>query len=151
MSSKWALHEKFDITDMSGTRQFEAHGHFGSKITLKDGSGHEVAEIRKHLLTDTHEIHMGGQRAAHIKHSGFIGDHYDIETSFGQLRAKGHFDGGDYHLSAGGQTVASMVRKFSIREKFRVDIADGQNDALLIAIILAIEAIHAERREQDKR
>jgi uncharacterized protein YxjI len=150
MASKWSLLERFEIDDSSGARQFEARGHFRSRITLHDNSGREVAEIRKHMMTDTHEVYLGGQRAAHVRHAGFIGDHYDIETSFGKLRAKGHFDGGDYSLSEGGTAVATMRRKFSIREKFAIDIADGQNDALLLAIMLAIEAIHEERRAQNR-
>jgi uncharacterized protein YxjI len=140
--------ERFEITDASGVPQFEARGHLGSKITLHDTSGREVAEIRKHLMSDVHEVYLGGQRAAHIRHAGFFGDHYDIETSFGPIRARGHFDGGDYQLDMGGMPVASLRRKFSLREKFAIDIADGQNDALLLAIMLAIEAIHEERRQQ---
>jgi uncharacterized protein YxjI len=150
MSSKWSLLERFEITDGGGAPCFEARGHFGSKITLHDASGREVADIRKHLLSDVHEVYLGGQRAAHIRHAGFFGDHYDIETSYGALRARGHFDGGDYSLEQGGMAVASMRRKFSLRERFAIDIADGQNDALLLAVMLAIEAIHEERRQQHR-
>jgi uncharacterized protein YxjI len=150
MSSRWALTERFEITDGGGNPCFEARGHLGSKITLHDASGREVAEIRKHLLSDVHEVYLGGQRAAHVRHAGFFGDHYDIETSYGPLRARGHFDGGDYTLEQDGTTVASMRRKLSLRDKFGIDIADGQNDALLIAVMLAIEAIHEERRQQHR-
>jgi hypothetical protein len=43
--------------------------------------------------------------------------------------------------------VASMVRQLSLREKFAIDIADGQNDALVLAVMLAVEAIHDRRRQ----
>ena len=39
MSSRWSLMERFDITDGSGTPQFEARGHLGARISLLDGSG----------------------------------------------------------------------------------------------------------------
>ena len=42
-----------------------------------------------------------------------------------------------------------MVRRFSLREKFAIDVADGENQAFLLALVLAIEAIHDERRQQD--
>jgi uncharacterized protein YxjI len=148
MASKWSLMERFEITDAYGAPQFEARGHLGRKITLHDASGREVADIRKHLVTDTHEVYVDGREAAKVRHAGIIGDHYDIESSFGRLTARGHFDGGDYNISQNGAPVASMVRKFSLREKFAVDIADGQNDVLLLAVVLAIEAIHEERRQQ---
>ncbi|HEV2241961.1 MAG TPA: hypothetical protein VGR98_13040 [Streptosporangiaceae bacterium] len=41
-----------------------------------------------------------------------------------------------------------MVRQFSLREKFAIDIADGQNDALVLAVMLAVEAIHDRRRQR---
>jgi uncharacterized protein YxjI len=148
MSSRWSLMEHFDITDASGTPQFEARGHLGARISLLDSSGREVADIRKHLMTDTHEVYVEGQRAAQVRHAGIFGDKYDIESSFGQLQARGHFDGGDYTVSRGGAPVARMVRQFSLREKFAVDIADNEHQAFLLAIVLAIEAIHDERRQQ---
>ena len=115
MSSKWALLERFEITDADGTPYLEARGHLRAKITLHDTSGREVADIRKHMLSDAHEVYLGGQRAAHVRHAGFLGDHYDIETSYGPLRARGHFDGGDYTLDQGGKAVATMRRKLSLR------------------------------------
>jgi uncharacterized protein YxjI len=150
MSSKWSLMERFAITDDSGAEVFEARGHFRSKITLHDGRRHEVAEVRKHVFTDTHEVHVGGQEVAKVRHAGIFGDHYDIDTPYGRITAKGHFDGGDYHLDSGGMRVASIRRKLALREKFGVEIADGQNDVLLLAVMLAIEAIHEERREQNR-
>jgi uncharacterized protein YxjI len=151
MSSRWSLMERFEITDVAGTPLFEARGHLGSRISLLDGYGQEVADIRKHIMTDTHEVYIGGQRVAQVRHAGIFGDKYDIETSYGRLEARGRFDGGDYTVGRGGAPVARMVRKFSLREKFAVDVADGENQPFLLAIVLAIEAIHDERRQQENR
>jgi uncharacterized protein YxjI len=151
MSSRWSLMEHFDITDASGARMFEARGHLGARISLLDGYGQEVAEIRKHMMSDAHEVYLGGQNVARVRHAGIFGDKYDIESSFGRLEARGHFAGGDYTVSRGGMPVARLVRQFSIREKFAVDVADGENQAFLLALVLAIEAIHEERREREDR
>ena len=148
LSSRWSLLERFEITDGVGTPQFEARGHLGSRITLHDPQGREVADIRKHLMTDTHEVYVGGQQAAQVRHAGIFGDRYDIQSAFGYLNARGHFDGGDYTISRDGTPVARMVRRFSLREKFAVDVADNENQVFLLALVLAIEAIHDERREQ---
>jgi uncharacterized protein YxjI len=148
MSSRWSLLERFEITDGAGTPQFEARGHLGSRITLHDSSGQEVADIRKHLMTDTHEVYVGGQRAAQVRHAGIFGDKYDIQSSFGYLTARGHFDGGDYTISRDGTPVARMVRQFSLREKFAIDVADNENPLFFLTLVLAIEAIHEERRQQ---
>ncbi len=148
MSSRWSLLERFEITDGGGTPQFEARGHLGSRITLHDSYGQEVADIRKHLMTDTHEVYVGGQRAAQVHHAGIFGDKYDIQSAFGYLTARGHFDGGDYTISRDGTPVARMVRQFALREKFAIDVADNENPLFFLALVLAIEAIHEERRQQ---
>ncbi len=148
MASRWSLMERFEITDADGTPQFEARGHLGSRITLHDSNGQEVADIRKHLLTDTHEVYVGGERAAQVRRAGIFGDKYDIESAFGHLTARGRFDGGDYTVSRDGTPITRMVHKFSVREKFAVDVAVGENQAFLLALVLAIEAIHDERRQQ---
>jgi uncharacterized protein YxjI len=148
MSSHWSLLERFEITDGSGAPQFEARGHLGSQITLHDNAGREVADIRKHMFTDTHEVYLNGQRMAEVRHAGIFGDRYDIQSGFGMLSARGRFDGGDYTVSRDGTPVATMVRTFSLREKFAVEVADGENQVFLLALVLAIEAIHDERRAQ---
>ncbi|MGO8960234.1 MAG: LURP-one-related/scramblase family protein [Streptosporangiaceae bacterium] len=148
VSSRWSLMERFEITDASGAPQFEARGHLGSQITLHDDSGREVADIRKHVFTDTHEVYLNGQQMAQVRHAGIFGDRYDIETGFGMLTARGSFGGGSYMVSRDGTPVASMVREFSLRETFAVDVADNENQAFLLALVLAIEAIHDERRHQ---
>jgi len=148
ISSRWSLLERFEITDGAGTPQFEARGHLGSQITLHDMSGQEVADIRKHLMTDTHEVYVGGRQAAQVRHAGIFGEKYDIQSAFGYLNARGTFGGGDYTISRDGTPVARMVRQFALREKFAVDVADNENQVFFLALVLAIEAIHDERREQ---
>jgi hypothetical protein len=44
-----------------------------------------------------------------------------------------------------------MVRQFSLREKFAIDVADNENPLFFLALVLAIEAIHEERRRQGDR
>ena len=148
MASRWSLMERFEITDASGAPQFEARGHLGSRITLQDSNGQEVADIRKHLMTNTHEVYLGEQRAAQVRHAGILGDKYDIESAYGYLSARGRFDGGDYTVNRDGVPVAQMIRKFSLREKFVIDVADSENQAFMLALVLAIEAIHDGRRQQ---
>lgn len=139
---------RFEITDGSGAPQFEARGHLGSQITLHDTYGQEVADIRKHVFSDTHEVHVGGQQVAQVRHAGIFGDKYDIESAYGIINARGHFDGGDYALSRDGMPVARMMRQFSLREKFAIDVSDEENQVFFLAVVLAIEAIHDERNQQ---
>jgi VCBS repeat-containing protein len=152
MSNKWSLTEHFVISDESGDLCFDVRGNLGltQRLTFLDQSGQEVAEIRKHLMTTAHDILVGGQRVAEVRHTGFFGEHYQIDSSFGQFTAKGSFTGWDYTISHAGQAVATISREFAFREKFLVQTADGGNDIFILAIVLAIDSIHDERRERER-
>jgi uncharacterized protein YxjI len=150
MSSKWALTERFSITDDAGTPAFEVHGNFGlvKQVSFQDPSGRELAVLQKHLMTNKYEILLGGQPAAEVHHTGVFGQHYQIETSKGTMDARGDFGGWNYTLSLGGAVVATVARELAFREKFAVDIAPGENDVFILATVLAIDNIHDERRDQ---
>lgn len=75
---------------------------------------------------------------------------YEISSSLGQLSAKGSFGGWDYSISRAGQTIATISRHLSFREKFTVGVAPGENDVFVLAVVLAIDAIHDERSERGR-
>ncbi|HEX9032167.1 MAG TPA: hypothetical protein VF834_10005 [Streptosporangiaceae bacterium] len=152
MASKWSLTEHFVISDASGAPQFDVRGNLGltQRLTIRDQAGRELAEIKKHLMSTRHDILVGGSKVAEVHHTGFFGDHYDIDSSFGQLSARGSFTGWDYTISSGHHQVARISRELSLREKFQVDVADGVNEVFILAIVLAIDAIHDERRQNER-
>lgn len=86
MSRQWALLERFEITDEPGAIAFDARGHLGAEITLHDPAGKVVADVRKHVFSDTHDVYLGDQRVAQVWHVGFFTDGYDIDSSFGARR-----------------------------------------------------------------
>ena len=151
MSSKWSLTEHFEITDDAGNPRFDVRGNLGltQRLTIRDPSGRELAEITKHLMTTGHDILLGGERVAQIRHTGLFGEHFEVESAFGEFSARGSFTGWDYSISQAGQTVATVSRQLAFREQFVVDTADGVNDVFILAIVLAIDAIHDERRERN--
>jgi len=153
MSSKWSLVEHFIITDDSGSPIFDVRGNLGlsQRLTLRDQSGRELAEIKKHLMSTGHDILMGGQCVAEVRHEGFFGEHYEIDSSFGRLTAKGSFTGWDYSISERGQQIATISRELALREKFSVDIVGGVNDVFVLAVVLTIDAIHDERRRSQRQ
>jgi len=152
MSSKWSMIEHFVITDESGTPVLDVRGNLGltQHLSIRDQSGQELAEIKKSLVTTKHEILVGGQHVADVRHEGIFGEHYEIDSSVGQLTAKGSFGGWDYSISRAGQAIATISRNLSFREKFTVDVAPGENDVFVLAVVLAIDAIHDERRERGR-
>jgi uncharacterized protein YxjI len=150
LAQKFSLFERFDITDEAGSLAFEAKGHLGSAITLHDPSGQQVAGITKHVFTDTHEIEVGGERVAQVRHAGFFGDRYEIDSSYGALTAGGRWFSNNFSVQRGGMVVAEMVQQWGGGEKFALDIADSESAPFILAVMLALEAIHAERENQNR-
>lgn len=150
IASKWSMTEHFVITDEFGTPRFDVRGRLSlsQRLSLCDQSGQELAEIRKHLMTTRHDIVVGGQRVAQVHHEGFFGEHYEIDSQFGRITAKGDFTGWNYTLHQDGHRVATVSRELALREKFIVHIADDVNDVFILAVVLAIDAIHDERRQE---
>jgi uncharacterized protein YxjI len=148
MSSKWALTERFEITDQMGTPVFEVHGNFGlhKEVIFRTPSGQELAKLKKHVMTNKYEVIVGGQHAAEVRHSGVFGEHFEIGTSQGNIDARGDFGGWNYTLASAAGVIATVSREMVFMEKFIVDIADGQNDVFILATVLAIDNIHDERR-----
>jgi uncharacterized protein YxjI len=151
IASKWSMIEHFVITDGFGTPRFDVRGRLSlsQRLSVCDQSGQELAEIRKHMMTTRHDIIVDGQRVAEVHHEGFFGEHYEVESQFGRISAKGNFSGWNYSIHQGGQLIATVSRELALREKFQVDIADNVNDVFVLAVVLAIDAIHDERRQQD--
>src|SRR5260370_4982768 len=130
LSSKWSMVRHFVITDEAEVPVFDVRGNLSltQRLSIRDKSGQELAGVRKSLLTTKHEIFAGGQHVADVRHDGIFGERYDIESSLGQLTAKGSFGGWDYSISRAGRTVATLSRQLPFRYKFTVDIAPACND-----------------------
>ncbi len=152
IASKWSLTEHFVIEDGFGNQAFDVHGSLGltQHLSFRDQSGRQIAEIKKHMMTTAHEILIDGHRAAEVHHSGFFGDKFEIDSSFGRLTARGDFFGRDYSIEDHRQQIAHVHQEFSLREKFAVDIVDGANDVFILCVVVAVDAIHEERRNDNQ-
>src|SRR5260221_10092286 len=137
-SNKWSLTEHFVIRDGAGNPCFDVRGNLGltQRLSFCNQAGEEIAEIRKHLMTTAHDILIGGQPVAEVRHTGFFGERYDIDSSFGQFTAKGSFTGWDYSISYKGQLVETIYIELALRERFVLENADGKNEDLLLATVL---------------
>jgi len=63
------------------------------------------------------------------------------------LPACGSFSGRNYAVTRAGATVATVSQQRSLRERFAVEVADGEDTALMLAVVLVIETIRDQRRQ----
>jgi uncharacterized protein YxjI len=147
MSRKWSLTDRFTIADDSGAPQFDVQGRFGFSrtLTIRDTTGREVAVLTKGALSRGFEIRAGG-RLATVRPRGFLGQRFEIEAGADQLEARGNFSGRQYAVTRAGVQVAAVSQQRSLRDRFAVEVEDGEDPEFLLAVVLVIETIRADRR-----
>ena len=127
------------IVDDSGNLRFTVPRNGG----LCDPSGYELAAFDRHPFRNQVDIIRHGAVAASVRARLGIGKHCNIDSPTGKFAASGHFLGDRYTLTGpGGDEVASVTQQ----QGFCVEIAPGQDNILVLAIILAIENVHDHKR-----
>ncbi len=144
LSRKWSLTDRFTITDEAGAARFEVRGRF-KRLSLREASGLEVATITGKTLSSQFEILVDGQPTT-VRARGVFHARYEIATPAGPLEARGNFSGRTFTVTRGAATVATVSQQRALRERFAIDVADGENPVLMLAVILAIETIRDARR-----
>jgi uncharacterized protein YxjI len=139
------------ITDDQGNKVFLADGKALSlhgTFELKDASGAVLAVIRKKLLsfTDTMEIERDGAVAATVHRQVLSLLHHRTTIDIpgrGRLEAAGNIVDKDFEIRDGDQVVGQVSRAwFRIRDSYGVDVAPGEDDALIICIAICLDRIH---------
>jgi uncharacterized protein YxjI len=116
-------------------------------LSIRDAVGMEVAVITRQAFSRTDEILIGGQRAS-VAPRGFFGQRFEIASAAGQMEARGNFSGRQYSVTRNSAQVAAVSQLRTFRERFAVEVADGEDPVLLLCVVLVIETIRADRRRQ---
>lgn len=157
----FGLGDDFDITDEEGRPVLHVDGKVLSlhdRLVLSDADGREVAQVHRKLvsLRPTYEVSIGGERAAAVRKHMFtpFGDRFTIDIPGPRdLEMEGNLFDHEFTISRGGQTVATVSKRwFSVRDTYAVDVAQGEDDLLILASVLALDlAEDRERRAHDQQ
>ena len=152
-----ALGQDFVIQDESGRDAYFVDGKalsFGDKLVFKDMAGTELARIEQKLLAwgPTYEVYRGGEHVATVKKSLFtvFRSKFTVDVPGpDDLEAQGDFLDHEYTFTRGGQTVAQVSKRWlSIRDTYAIDIAEGEDDVLLLACAVVVDmASHKEGQD----
>jgi len=152
----FAWGDKFRIQHEAGQDVFVVNGRafsLGNKLAFEDTSGNELAFIQQKLLSwgPTYEIYHAGQLAAIVKKElfTFFRCRFMIDAPGpDDLEAEGSFTDMEYAFTRGNQTVALVSKKwFSWADTYGVDIADDQDDVLILASTVVIDMVcHADNK-----
>ena len=155
----FSIGDDFWITDDGGNRVFLVDGkalRLRQTFELKDTSGQILATVHKKLIAvrDTMEIEHDGQVVATVRKALISPLHHRsaIELADGsQLEAVGNILDKEFDIQdAAGQIAHISRRWFRIRDTYGVDVAPGQNDALVLCIAVCLDRIHRDEEGRDR-
>ena len=143
-----SIGDDYWIENESGQRAFKVDGkavRMRDTFVLEDAAGQEVAKIqeRKLSIRDTMKIERAAGDATVRKALVGLRDRFKIEVEGGaDLSAHGNLVDHEYEIECDGDEVASVSKKwFRVRDTYGVEIKPGQDDAMILAITVCIDAM----------
>lgn len=148
----FAIGDDFWVEDAAGQRAFKVDGkalRIRSTFVLESPSGQELFKIQEKKLRvrDTMEIERDGDTVATIKKALItpLRDRFSIDVKDGsELTAKGNVVDHEYEIERDGRKIAEISKRwFRIRDTYGIQVAPGENDALIIAAAVCIDEMAA--------
>jgi uncharacterized protein YxjI len=142
--------DDFAIKNEAGEDVFFVDGKafsFGDKLSFQDLNGNELAFIRQKLLSwgPTYEIYRDGNLAAVVKKHlfTFFRCAFTVDVPGpDDIEAQGSFLDMEYTFTRGGRQVAEVSKRwFSFGDSYGVDIADSEDQILLLASTVVIDMV----------
>ena len=144
-----AIGDDYWIEDEDGKREFYVDGkalRLRETLSFKNAQGNELYKIQEKLLRirDTMDIKRSDDGvAATVKKAliNILRDRWKVEVPGGpDMEIRGNILDHEYRIDAEGERIAEVSKKwFRIRDTYGVEIAPGQDDALILAITAAID------------
>jgi uncharacterized protein YxjI len=144
----FAIGDDFWIETEDGDRAFKVDGkalRLRDTFILKDSGGDDLfkAQAKKLHIHDTMKIERDGETVATIQKALVtpLRDRFSIELADGtELKAKGNIVDHEYKIERDGDTVAEVSKRwFRVRDTYGIEIAAGQDNALILAVTACID------------
>lgn len=143
-----SIGDDFWIETDSGERVFKVNGkalRVRSTFILENPSGDELFKIQKRELRvrDTMKVERDGDTVATVKKALVtpFRDRFSVELEGGgELSAKGNVVDHEFEIERDGDKVAEISKRwFRVRDTYGIEVAPGQNDALILALTVCID------------
>lgn len=148
--------DDFRIQNAAGEDVFFVDGRafsIGNKLSFQDLNGNELAFIRQKVFSwgPTYEITRGDELLAVVKKHlfTFFRCKFTVDVPGpDDLEAQGSFMDMEYTFDRGGQPVAEVSKRwFAWNDTYGVDIADDEDDVLILASTVVIDMVcHADNK-----
>jgi len=144
----FAIGDDYWVETEGGQRVFKVNGkalRLRSTFVLEDTSGNELFKIQEKKLhiRDTMEVERGDDTVATIKKALItpLRDRFSVELAGGdELSAKGNIVDHEFEIERDGHKVAEISKRwFRVRDTYGIEIAPGEDDALILAATVCID------------
>ena len=145
----FTIGDDFWIENDRGEKVYKVDGkalRIRSTLILEDRSGRELAKIQEKMLRvkDSMEIEdASGKRVGLVKKALItpIRDRWVVKIKDGpDLEVQGNILNHEYTIGEGRDKVAEVSKKwFRIRDTYGIEVAAGQDDAVILMIAVAID------------
>ena len=143
----FAIGDDFWI-ERDGEKAFKVDGkalRLRDTFVLESPGGEELYTIQEKKLSvrDKMQIEHDGKTVATIKKALIspLRDRYSIEVEGGEdMEAKGNIVDHEFKFERGGDEVAEVSKRwFRVRETYGIEVARGEDDALILACTVALD------------
>ena len=144
----FAVGDDYWIDTDEGEHAFKVNGkamRLRDTFVLEGPSGEELFKVKEKKLRvrDTMELERGGDKVATVKKAMVtpLRERFavDIEGG-GELNAKGNVVDHEYEIERDGHKVAEISKRwFRVRDTYGIEIAPGEDDALIVAATVCID------------
>jgi uncharacterized protein YxjI len=143
-----SIGDDFWIENGAGQRAYKVDGkalRVRDTLTIRDAQGTEVAKIQERMINirDTMKIERPGKPEATVKKDLIspLRERYVLEAGdVGEIDIQGNIVDHEYTFEQHGQKVAETSKRwFRVRDTYGVEIAPGQDEALILAATVVID------------
>ena len=144
----FAIGDDFWVENEGGQRAFKVNGkalRVRDTLVLESPRGEELYSIQEKMVRvrDTMHIERGGRQVATVKKALItpLRERFSIDVDGGgDMEAKGNILDHEYKIERGGDEIAEISRRwFRVRDTYGVEITPGQDDALVLAVVVCID------------
>src|SRR5262245_37656046 len=144
----FALGDDYWVENDAGENAFKVDGkvlRLRNTFALLDPAGTELYKVQKKLLKIRYTMgsERRGETVATVKKALItpFRERFSISVEGGEdLEAKGNIVDHEYKIERGGNTVAEVSKRwFRVRDTYGIEVAPGQDDALILAITVCID------------
>jgi uncharacterized protein YxjI len=142
------LGQDSDITSESGEPVLQVDGKIMSlheRLILCDPGGREVAQVHRKLVAfrPTYEVTIDGKNVAEVRQHLFTPLRERLTIALpaaDDMEISGDLFSHEFTIKRDAQTVATISKRWlSLADSYAVDVAPGENDLLILAIVLALD------------